>query len=63
MTTTPQEPGTPDEASDRLDPEIPNPDVPVEHEGDPDAVPADPDVEPTAEPDTANADANSDREA
>jgi hypothetical protein len=46
MTTSPQEPG--ETAPDRLDPEIPNPDVPVEPGGDLDGVPADPDIDPTA---------------
>jgi hypothetical protein len=39
-----------EQPSDRLDPELPNPAVPVDPDGDPESVPADPDVEPTAAP-------------
>jgi hypothetical protein len=42
---------TTDQPSDRLDPEIPNPDVPIDREGDADSVPADDDVDPVATPD------------
>jgi hypothetical protein len=51
-----------EQPNDRLDPEIPNPDVPVLPEGDPDAVPDDLDVEPTGDPAvSAERDARSDR--
>jgi hypothetical protein len=42
---------TAERPSDRLDPEIPNPDVPVDPDGDPDSVPDDGDLDPLGSPD------------
>ena len=52
-----------EQPNDRLDPEIPHPEVPVSSEGDPAAVPADDDVDATAEPAAPEVDETPDREA